>query len=155
ATARSGSDSDLSRSGSVMGTPSYMAPEQARGEVEAIDERVDVFALGSILCEILTGAPAFTGRSSAEIQRKAARADLANAINRVGSRGVEPDLRALAVDCLAAQPEARPRNAGAVAERLAAYQSGVQQRLRDAELARAAEAARAEEATRTATAAEA
>ncbi len=70
ATARSerDSDSDLSKAGSVMGTPSYMAPEQARGEVERLDERCDVFALGSILCEILTAEPAFVGRSSGEIQ---------------------------------------------------------------------------------------
>ena len=63
ATARSGSDgSDRSLVGSVLGTPAYMAPEQARGEIDRIDERADVFALGSILCEILTGEPAFTGR---------------------------------------------------------------------------------------------
>src|SRR5262249_47040675 len=64
ATARSGSGADVSEAGSAMGTPSYMAPEQARGEIDRIDERADVFALGSILCEILTGQPAFAGRSA-------------------------------------------------------------------------------------------
>ena len=43
-----------------------------------MDERADVFALGSIFCELLTGEPAFTGRNSGEIQRKAARGDLAD-----------------------------------------------------------------------------
>ena len=46
----------------------------------AIDERADVFALGSILCEILTGEPAFTGQTSNAIQRKAARGDLGEAL---------------------------------------------------------------------------
>ena len=82
-TPRSGSDSDLSVAGSVMGTPAYMAPEQARGEVDVLDERCDVFALGSILCEILTGLAAVTGRTSAEIQRKAARGDLTDALARL------------------------------------------------------------------------
>ena len=73
ATNRSQSDDPrLSHAGSVMGTPSYMAPEQARGEIDRIDERVDVFALGSMLCEVLTGEPAFLGRSAVEIQRRAA-----------------------------------------------------------------------------------
>ena len=92
---------DLSQAGSVMGTPSYMAPEQARGEIDRIDERADVFALGSILCEILTGEPAFTGRSSAEILRKAARGDLADALARLDACGADAELIALAKDCLA------------------------------------------------------
>src|SRR5262249_45122461 len=52
ATLRSQEDSDLSQAGSVLGTPAYMAPEQARGETGVVDRRADVFALGSILCEI-------------------------------------------------------------------------------------------------------
>ncbi len=70
ATARSTGESDASQTGSVLGTPAYMAPEQARGETESIDRRADVFALGSILCEILTGAPAFAGGSAIEILRR-------------------------------------------------------------------------------------
>ena len=73
ATVRSGSDADDSQAGSVLGTPAYMAPEQARGEVDRVDERADVFGLGAILCEILTGQPPYTGRRQAEVVRKAAR----------------------------------------------------------------------------------
>ncbi|MBP8299687.1 MAG: serine/threonine protein kinase, partial [Planctomycetes bacterium] len=54
----SGSDSMM---GSVMGTPAYMSPEQAQGEIEKLDERSDVFSLGATLCEILTGRPPYEG----------------------------------------------------------------------------------------------
>jgi serine/threonine protein kinase/Tfp pilus assembly protein PilF len=150
ATARSGgdSDSDLSKAGSVLGTPSYMAPEQARGEVDRVDERCDVFALGSILCESLTGEPAFTGRSSGEIQRKASRGELTEAIGRLDSSEGDDELIALAKDCLAAELDDRPRHAGEVASRINAYQIGVQERLRQAEIERAEEKARAEEASK-------
>ena len=57
----------------MLGTPAYMAPEQAPGEIERLDRRTDVFGLGSILCEILTGRPAFTGDSTIDILRKARR----------------------------------------------------------------------------------
>ena len=155
ATARREPDSDLSRAGSVLGTPSYMAPEQARGEIGSVDERADVFALGSILCEVLTGGPAFTGRTSGEIQRKAARGELAEASSRLAGCGADGELAALARDCLALEPDDRPRDAGAVVARLTAYLEGVRERLHAAELAHAAESARAEEAVRTAEAAEA
>ncbi len=138
-----------------MGTPSYMAPEQARGEIDRIDERADVFALGSILCEILTGQPAFIGRNSGEIQRKAALGDLADAMSRLEISGAERELISIARDCLAREPEDRPRDAGGVLEAFSSYLAGVQQRLRVSELDRAAEYARAEEALKTVEASEA
>jgi tetratricopeptide (TPR) repeat protein len=125
-----------------------MAPEQARGELDAADERADVFALGSILCEILTGLPAFTGRTSAEIERKAARGATADALARLDACGADAELVVLARDCLAAEPLNRPRHAGAVRERITAYLAGVQERLRAAEIDRARAEARAAEERR-------
>ncbi len=143
ATARSGSDGPgLSHAGSVMGTPSYMAPEQARGEIDQVDERADVFALGSILCEILTGGPAFVGRKSAEILRTAALGDTADALARLGACGGDIDLIGLAKNCLGREREDRPRDASAVAERMTAYLAGVQERMRKAELTSVEERAR-------------
>jgi serine/threonine-protein kinase len=108
ATARSGSAAEHSQAGSILGTPAYMAPEQARGETEQLDERCDVFALGSILCEILTGGPAFLGRTTGEIQRKAALGDLADAYARLDASGADPELVDLVKSCLAREPADRP-----------------------------------------------
>ncbi len=145
ATARSQEELDLSRAGSVMSTPSYMAPEQARGEVEDLDERVDVFALGSMLCELLTGQPAFTGETSGEIQRLAARGDTRNALARLDACGADSELVELARECLALQADDRPSDAKVVANRIEAYQIGVQERLRNAELDRARAEERADQ----------
>ena len=147
ATVRSGSagSGSESQAGSVLGTPSYMAPEQARGEVDRIDERADVFGLGAILCEILTGRPPYSGSTRGEIRAQAARGDLTEAFARLDASGVETDLIALAKACLAAEPERRPRDAGAVVGRVTAYLTGVQERLRSAELARVEAQARGEE----------
>ncbi|MFO0891546.1 MAG: tetratricopeptide repeat protein [Isosphaeraceae bacterium] len=146
ATIRSKIDSDLSEAGSVLGTPAYMAPEQARGETDLIDRRADVFALGSILCQVLTGVPAFSGETAFEILRAAGQAETTAALGRLAACPADEDLLTLARDCLAARPEDRPADAGVVASRLTDYLTGVQERLRTAELARAAETARAEEA---------
>ncbi len=132
-----------SRTGSVLGTPSYMAPEQARGAMDTLDERADVFSLGSILCEILTGRPAFAGESGVEVYRKAERADLADAQARLDACGADPELVALARSCLSAAPKHRPRDAGMVVAGLTAYLQGVERRLREAELAHARAEARA------------
>ena len=145
ATARSGSDIDLSHAGSILGTPSYMPPDQARGESELINERADVFALGSILGEILTGSPAFTGRNSGEIVRKASRGDTADALTRLDACGADGELIALVKDCLAVEPDDRPRDATVVADRITAYLAGVQERVQAAERERAVAVARAVE----------
>ena len=90
-TARSGSDADASQAGSVLGTPGYMAPEQARGEIDELDERADVFGLGSILCEMLTGLPAIAEGDSGERLRRSARGELAGAFDRIEKSGAEPE----------------------------------------------------------------
>jgi serine/threonine-protein kinase len=128
-----------------MGTPAYMAPEQARGEVERLDERCDVFGLGAVLCQILTGRPPYAGTRD-EVREQARQADLAPAFARLDACGADPDLVALAKTCLQPEPDRRPAAAGAVAAAVTAYLAGVQQRLRAAELDRAAAQARAEEA---------
>jgi serine/threonine-protein kinase len=145
ATFRDSSGRDRSRPGSVLGTPAYMAPEQARGEVDALDERADVFALGSILCEILMGRPAFTGKDWTEIERRSARGETAEALARLQACGADAELKALAGDCLAVEASGRPRDGRALAQRISAYRAGVQERLRAADLARVEAQARADE----------
>jgi hypothetical protein len=132
------------QAGSILGTPQYMAPEQARGDVDLVDERADVFGLGAILCEVLTGSPPFPG-TNAEAQRKAEAAQLGDAHARLDGCGADAELVALAKRCLAAEPWERPRQAGEVAAAVTAYQQSVSERLRRAELERAAAQARAEE----------
>jgi tetratricopeptide (TPR) repeat protein len=130
------------REGMVLGTPAYMAPEQACGEIERLDERGDVFGLGAILCVILTGQPPYVGRN---LLGQAAQGALAGALERLDGSGADVELVTLAKRCLAAAQEERPRCAGEVAEALAAYQAGVQERLRQAELARSRAEVKAQE----------
>jgi tetratricopeptide (TPR) repeat protein len=140
-----GSSGYETEAGSVLGTPAYMAPEQARGEVETVDERADVFGLGAILCEVLTGDPPFTGRP-AEAQRKARQGDVREAWERLGNCGADPEVVEIARRCLEPVPHDRPANAGEVAAAVSAHLESVERRLRKAELERAEEQARAEEA---------
>jgi serine/threonine-protein kinase len=136
--------------GSLLGTPAYMPPEQTQGDVANLDRRADVFGLGAILCEILTGKPPYVGRSNEEVRRKAVNGALTDAIARLDGCGADAELVALTKTCLAPEAIDRPRDAHAVVDSLTAYLDGVQGRLRQAELARVAEVARTEEAQATA-----
>src|SRR5262249_21268141 len=127
------------------------APEQARGDNALVDERADVFGLGAILCEILTGQPPFPGPYPQAI-RKAQTAQLDDALTRLAGCGADETLGGLGRRCLAAEPWERPRDAGEVAAAVTAYQDSVAERLRQAELGRAAEVAVAAEARATAAA---
>src|SRR5439155_15807501 len=107
-TARTDSAGSESRAGSVLGTPAYMPPEQARGEIDRLDARSDVFGLGSILCEILTGQPPFAGGDVSDSLGRAARGDLTETFARLDGCGADAELVRLAQACLAADPAGRP-----------------------------------------------
>jgi len=145
-TVRSDGTSGSSHSlvGSVLGTPAYMPPEQAAGRVHKLDERSDVFALGAILCEILTGAPPYVGTTQ-EILEAAAQAELDDALERLDACGADPVLIKSAKQCLMAAPAARPADAGVLAERVHAYVVSSEERAHRAEVEATEARVRAEE----------
>jgi eukaryotic-like serine/threonine-protein kinase len=143
ATVRPAAHGSRSEVGSILGTPAYMAPEQARGEVEDLDERCDVFALGAILSEILTGDPPYIG-TRVEILRMAAEGRLEEAFSRLGSIDADAELVQIARRCLSADRLARPRDAGAVASEITAYLASVDERARSSAVAAARASAQAQ-----------
>ena len=124
------------QAGSVLGSPAYMPPEQAIGAVEQIDARSDVFALGGLLCAVLTGRPPYVGESAESTRQLAARGKLGDAFARLDGCGAEPGLIDLCRRCLAVEKADRPRDAGEVAAVVAALRSAAEARAREAELDR-------------------
>jgi serine/threonine protein kinase len=104
--------SDVTHSGAVMGTPRYMAPEQAAGE--QVDPRSDLFAAGAIVFEMLAGRPAFAGRTLAEIVH-ATRYEQPPALT--GSPAVAAIDRVIR-RAMAKRPEDRPASADEMADEL-------------------------------------
>ncbi|HEX3764658.1 MAG TPA: protein kinase, partial [Kofleriaceae bacterium] len=107
--------SQLTRTGTLIGTPGYMAPEQARGH-EAIDARADVFALGCVLFECLTGVRPYEGDSAIAILGKILFDD-APRVNALWPE-VPEDLDALVARMLARDPALRARDGAALAAAL-------------------------------------
>ncbi len=105
-----------------VGTPAYLSPEQARGDVGAIDERSDVYSLGAILFELVVGAPPFTGGDAQEILHKILKEPSPSALER------EPlcprELDAILGRALAKDPGARYPDARALAADLGAFLTG-------------------------------
>ena len=104
--------------GSVMGTPPYMSPEQARGEVAAIDSRSDIFSLGVILYHLITLKLPFPGRSAFEILQKIILGEFAP------PQDVPNSLRAVCMKALAPLPLHRYQRVEEMQADLAAYQTG-------------------------------
>jgi hypothetical protein len=119
--ARAVSDAgQLTREGAVLGTPAYMAPEQARGEV--VGTRADLFSLGCVLYRMATGQPAFQAPDSVSLLVAVATEEPAPP--RQVNPAVPAALTDLVVRLLAKRPEDRPPSARAVAEALAALEQG-------------------------------
>jgi tetratricopeptide (TPR) repeat protein len=114
--------------GVAIGTWEFMPPEQARGLARQADERSDVFALGAVLCAILTGKPPYVGHTKEEVIRQAREADLARADARLDACGADADLIKLVKHCLAEKPDDRPRDASKVATAVSEYIADVEKR---------------------------
>jgi serine/threonine-protein kinase len=93
------------RQGQVLGTPAYMPPEQARGRVDLVDRRSDVYGLGAILYEVLTGEPPFSGADAQEVLKRVVQEPVLPPRRTVPT--TPPALQAVCLKAMAKEPGAR------------------------------------------------
>ncbi|MGE3768378.1 MAG: protein kinase [Kofleriaceae bacterium] len=115
--------STLTIAGAVMGTPAYMAPEQARGE--PVDTRADVFALGAMLYHLLAGVPPYNARTATDVIAAAALGRVVPLEEREGAeRNAPKDLVAIVGRAMEQDPDKRYANAGELADELRRFMTG-------------------------------
>jgi serine/threonine protein kinase/formylglycine-generating enzyme required for sulfatase activity len=110
---------ELTQPGQILGSPFYLSPEQTRGESYKVDGRSDVFALGVLLYELVTGSRPFTGKSAAEVYAKILNSRPAPPISI--NPEVEPPLQRIILKALEKEPEERFQSADEMREALALY----------------------------------
>jgi len=114
--------SGLTQTGDILGTPSYMAPEQAAGEIRHIGPATDVYALGTILYEMLTGKPPFAAENPLAVVHRVVHEDPVTP-TALAPR-VPRDLETICLTCLAKVPSERYVSAAALADDLRAFLAG-------------------------------